>query len=92
MKVIIAALIFVGIAIFLMCFNIIFRGKDFPDTEISHNKEMRKRGIICAKEDELRTWRKKGKNHRGGCDDDFCVSCTEICAAKTIMKEKENKN
>jgi hypothetical protein len=91
MKVIIAALIFLGIAIFLMCFNIIFRGTDFPDTEISHNKEMRKRGIICAKEDELRTWRKKVKNDKGGCDDDFCVSCNEICAAKTIMKEKENK-
>ena len=56
MKIIIAALIFIGIAIFMMCFNIIFRGKDFPDTEISHNKEMRKRGIICAKEEEFRIW------------------------------------
>lgn len=91
MKVIIAALIFLGIAIFFMCFNIIFRGKDFPDSEISHNKEMRKRGIICAKEDELRTWRKKNRRSGEGCDDDFCVSCNEICAAKTIMKEKEEK-
>ncbi len=88
MKIIIAALIFIGIAIFMMCFNIIFRGKDFPDTEISHNKEMRKRGIICAKEEEFRIWRKKSRKS-GGCDDDFCVSCNEICAAKTIMKEKE---
>lgn len=89
MKILIASLIFVGIAVLLLCFNIIFLKKDFPDTEISHNKEMRKRGIICAKEEELRIWRKKSKKS-GGCDEDFCVSCNEICAAKTILKEKEN--
>lgn len=89
MEIIIATLIFVGIALFLMCFNIIFRKKEFPDGEISHNKELRKRGIICAKEDELRTWRRK--NSRGGkCDDDICASCHEICAAK-IINQKEEK-
>ena len=31
----------------------------FPDGEISHNKELRRRGIICAKEEELRLWRKR---------------------------------
>ena len=31
----------------------------FPDGEISHNKELRRRGVICAKEEELRLWRKR---------------------------------
>ena len=64
MKLILLCIILVGICVFLLCFNIIFRkdGK-FPDTEIEHNKEMRKRGIQCAKMEEKKLWGKK--NHRG---------------------------
>ena len=51
----------------------------FPDGEISHNKELRRQGIICAKEEELRLWKKRNpkavlKGRRpdtcppGGCD------------------------
>ncbi|MBQ0024681.1 MAG: hypothetical protein KBT00_03015 [Bacteroidales bacterium] len=36
----------------------------FPDGEISHNKELRKKGIICAKEEELRLWGKRGTMRR----------------------------
>ena len=45
MEILIAAIIFVGLAVFIMCFNIIFRKKPFPDSEIGHSKELRKRGI-----------------------------------------------
>ena len=73
MKVFIAALIFLGIAIFIMCFNIIFRkGKEFPDSAIEHNKELRKRGIICAREEEIQMWVKNKKKNKpascGSCD------------------------
>ena len=54
MEILIAAIVFVGFAVFIMCFNIIFRKKPFPDGEIEHNKELRKRGIICAREEEMR--------------------------------------
>ncbi|MCF0164701.1 MAG: hypothetical protein HUJ92_05400 [Bacteroidales bacterium] len=59
-----------------MCFNIIFRkdGK-FPDGEISHSKELRKRGIICAKEEELRIWGKKNKKGNPTCEDLGCKEC-----------------
>ena len=52
MEIFVAALIFVGLSVIGLCFNIIFRknGK-FPETEISSNAEMRKRGIRCAKEE-----------------------------------------
>ena len=55
MEILLAALILVGLCVFGLCFNIIFRkdGK-FPETEIENNREMRKRGIKCAKEDEIK--------------------------------------
>ena len=64
----------VAIAIFGLCFNIIFRkdGK-FPDGEISHNKELIKRGIICAKAEELRMWGKK--KTKTECSRDACADC-----------------
>ena len=53
MKVFLAALVFVGLAVLLLGVNIFFFHRPFPDGEISTNPEMRKRGIKCAKEEEL---------------------------------------
>ncbi|HCT94648.1 MAG: hypothetical protein A2X19_07615 [Bacteroidetes bacterium GWE2_39_28] len=59
MSLIILSVIVVAICVALMSFNIIFRknGK-FPETEIGHNKEMRKLGLKCAKTDERILWKK----------------------------------
>ena len=87
LKVFLISLVVVGACVFGMCFNIIFR-KDgqFPETEISRNKDMRKLGITCAKEEELRIWgRKNGKAHPT-CSDLGCSDCAG-CAA---MKDKKN--
>ena len=82
MEILLAAVILVGLCVFGLCFNIIFRkdGK-FPETEIENNKEMRKRGIKCAKEEEMKLWGKKGADGNSGCDDGGCGSCSsrEIC-------------
>lgn len=67
MKLFLLILAVVAVCVFGLCFNIIFRGKPFPDGEISHNKALRKQGIICAKEEELRIWKKTGK-HGSGCE------------------------
>lgn len=82
MKLILLCIILVGICVFLLCFNIIFRkdGK-FPDTEIEHNKEMRKRGIQCAKMEEKKLWGKKNNRNSKGtaeCNSD-CGSCAAGC-------------
>lgn len=83
MKLVLLCIVLVGICVFLLCFNIIFRkdGK-FPDTEIEHNKEMRKRGIQCAKIEEKRLWgkknRKKGSQNAVECNND-CGSCGAGC-------------
>lgn len=75
MEVFIATLVLVAICFVGLGFNIIFRknGK-FPETEISNNKEMKKLGIKCAKEDEMKMW--GDQKHRPDCDELGCSSCT----------------
>ena len=53
----------------------------FPDGEISHNKELRRQGIICAKEEELRLWKKHNPkaaasgSRPGTCPESGCDGC-----------------
>ena len=60
MTVILFSLLLVGLAVFLLSFNIIFRknGK-FPQSEIGANKELRKKGLMCAKSEEKIFWKQK---------------------------------
>ena len=77
MEIFLAVLLLVGLCVFGLCFNIIFR-KDghFPQTEIENNVEMRKRGIKCAKEEEIKLWGKKDKDGNPTfCDEGGCASC-----------------
>ena len=86
MEVFIAALILVALCVFGLCFNIIFRkdGK-FPETEVGHNKEMRKRGLICAKEEEIRMLRRESRKLRDkSCSDEGCGSCTTGCGPENL--------
>lgn len=76
MKLFLLILALVALSVFGLCFNIIFRkdGK-FPDGEISHSKALRERGIICAKEEELRLWGRKHKRTDVKCSDLGCTDC-----------------
>lgn len=47
-----AALVIVALGVFGMCFNIIFRKKEFPKYDVGSNEEMRKRGIRCFKDED----------------------------------------
>ena len=47
---IIAAVVILGLGVLGMCFNILFRKKDFPHYDVGSNEEMRKRGIRCFKD------------------------------------------
>ena len=76
MKVFLAALVFVGLAVLLLGVNIFFFHRPFPDGEISTNPEMRKRGIKCAKEEELEMLAgRQGKKVCSGNYSDACASC-----------------
>ncbi|MDE6147562.1 MAG: hypothetical protein K2G18_05840 [Bacteroidales bacterium] len=79
MEIFIAALILVSLCIIGLGVNIFFRkdGK-FPETEIENNVQMRKRGIRCAKEEEMRIWgRKNGKDF--SCSETGCSDCSAGC-------------
>jgi len=92
MEVLFAAIILVGLCVIGLCFNIIFR-KDgrFPETEISRNKEMRKRGIVCAKEEEMKLWGRKNGRKAPSCSELGCSDCggCEISTEKDSRDGKE---
>ena len=76
-EILLAALVLVGLGVIGLCFNIIFRKNGrFPETEISRNKEMCKRGIVCAKEEELRIWGRKNRKEHPTCSDIGCTDCS----------------
>lgn len=83
MKTFLLALVLLAVGVAGMAVTIIFK-KDgqFPDGEISHNRELRKRGIVCAKEEELRMWGKHGTmrrhhddRHEAECPEGGCEGC-----------------
>ena len=76
MKTFLAAIVFVGLAVLLLGVNIFFFHRPFPDGEISTNKEMQKRGIKCAKQEELELLAsQKGKKVCSGNYSEACASC-----------------
>ncbi len=86
MKTFLAALIFVGLAVLLLGVNIFFFKRPFPDGEISTNPEMRKRGIKCAKQEELEmlSAQRKGKKP-DHCNGEFSPECRS-CALYELEK------
>ncbi len=58
----------------------------FPETEIGHNKEMRKRGIMCTRQEEILRWQ-KGRRKKV----EEPLSC-EGCGLVEHCEEKEDKH
>ena len=76
MKTLLAAIVFVGLAVLLLGVNVFFFRRPFPDGEISTNPEMRKRGIKCAKQEEMEMLAaQKGKKVCSGNYSEACESC-----------------
>ena len=64
-------LVILGIGVVGMCFNIIFRKKEFPKYDVGSNEEMRKRGIRCFKDEDAAL---HGK-HCSGNYSEACKDC-----------------
>lgn len=101
MKTILISIVIVALCVFGLCFNIIFKKNgQFPDGEISHNKELRKRGVICMKEEDEAIWGdasgrkrsvtsdKQGVTHKiKNAMDEECKGCgIGDCALKKLIK------
>ncbi len=55
-----------ALVVVLMGVKIFFhKSHKFPETSAGHNREMRKRGLTCARQDEIKCWSKK--NAKGSC-------------------------
>lgn len=83
MKVFLLAALLLAIGVAGMAVTILVK-KDgrFPDGEISHNRELRKRGVICAKEEEIRMWKKRGSAKPKDCPEGGCDGCAFSSADK----------
>ena len=62
----------VALCVFGLCFNIIFRKKEFPKYDVGSNEEMKKRGIRCFKDEDAAL---HGK-HCSGKYSDACKECS----------------
>lgn len=88
-----AAVVFVGLCVVGLCFNIIFRknGK-FPETEISRNPEMRRRGIRCVNEEEairLRKERAEASSKTLSCKEFDCGTCAGCDLFRSVEKSEK---
>ena len=85
LKVFLICLALVALCVIGLCFNIIFRKNgEFPQTEIEHNVEMKKKGIRCAREEEKKLCGKNRKKGDLSCDD---ASCGDCGACMDVKKE-----
>ena len=85
MKTLLAVVVFVGVAVLLLGVNIFFFHRPFPDGEISTNPEMKKRGIKCAKQEELEMLA-AAKGKPSGCSGEYTDACAS-CALYGIEKK-----
>ena len=81
MKTLLISILIIGLGIFGMCFNIIFRKNgELPETEFSRNKEMRKLGIKCMNEIERERLGCAGHDRKAACnggeEGSACASCS----------------
>ena len=83
MKVFLAAVIFIGLCVLGLGVSIFFRRNGhFPETDISRNKDMKRLGITCVKEEELRL--------HGGRPSACTGEYTDACAGCAFFEKKEN--
>ncbi len=79
MKVFLLSLAVILVCVFGMCFNIIFRKDgEFPEYEVSKNKDMRRLGIRCMHEEDVLS-RKKKADVPEHCSGEITKAC-EGCA------------
>ena len=68
-KVFVAAVVFIGLCVLGLGFNIFFRkGGHFPHTDISTNPDMQRLGIKCPRQEELEALEDAGKAGETGPD------------------------
>ena len=60
-----------------MCFNIIFRNKAFPQTDVGSNENMKKMGIRCMREEDDERFSKTEGGKKNGATCSFTRRITK---------------
>ena len=68
MRTFLVCLAVLALCVFGMCFNVIFRKKEFPKYDVGSNEKMREKGIRCFKDEDA------ALHSKGKCDGD-CADC-----------------
>lgn len=93
MKEFLAAVLFIGLGVLGMCVALIFKkGGRFPDSDISSNEELRRRGIRCLKEEDQEMWDKElGRNRTTRCGGEFDSPACRNCRFFEEEKRRREK-
>lgn len=91
MKVFLAALLFIALCVLGFGVNIFFRGKPFPEGEVSRNEDMKRLGIKCMHQIDSEIHSRKPTREAVDperiCDGKFDASC-ESCALYKYEKKQ----
>ena len=82
-KTLFAAIILIGAGVFAMCFNIIFRKKEFPVSDVGSNENMRRLGIRCMKEIDAEIFDGRKKKDGAVCTGTYSDACSGCGLYKT---------
>ena len=86
MKVFLLSLAVIALCVFGMCFNVIFRKDgEFPEYEVSKNKDMRRLGIRCMHEQDAELHGRKKDAVPERCKGEI----SEACAGCALYKEEQ---
>jgi len=69
---VIAAVVVLGLGVLGLCFNIIFRKKEFPQYDVGSNEEMHRIGIRCYKDVDAE---EQGLTCKGPGTSEACKDC-----------------
>ena len=83
MKAFLAAITLIGVGVFVMCFNVIFLKKDFPNSDVGSNENMRRMGIRCMKEDDEELFGKNAKSRDSSCSGIYSEACNSCSLFQT---------
>ena len=76
LKAFLAAVILIGAGVFAMSFNIIFRKKEFPNSDVGSNENMRRMGIRCMKDVDADMFSGRDQEKKATCSGTYSDACT----------------
>ena len=88
LKAFLAALILIGAGVFAMSFNVIFRKKEFPNSDVGSNENMRRMGIRCMKDVDADLFSNGKKPADATCSGTYSESCAGCGLYPFEKKEK----